>query len=64
VAERGKERGAAARVAGKVVERGKERAATESTEDIAITTNRRTLRIQPPAQLERSNKMSSLLIYM
>ena len=94
VVERGKERGAAARVAGKVVEkvveRGEERAApTESTENIAITTNRRTLRIRPPAppqpavflvnrrlnwrqgsqlrqlaQLERSNKMPSLLIYV
>ena len=50
VAERGKERGAAARMAAKVVERGKERAATEITEDIAITANRRTLRIRPPPQ--------------
>ena len=58
VAERGNERGAAARMAAKavekvvekVVERGKERAATEITEDIAITANRRTLRIRPPPQ--------------
>ena len=77
----------AAKVVEKVVERGEERAApTESTENIAITTNRRTLRIRPPgravflvnyrlnwrqgsqlrqlAQLERSNKMPSLLIYV
>ena len=54
VAESGKERGAAASMAAKVVEkvveRGKERAATEITEDIAITANRRTLWIRPPPQ--------------